>query len=111
MNAFICVNLILLLIFLLAIVMTIEEKRRLNKISKNVREIGDTYEKTIEGCNERMKNADEHFTKMQESTLSEVSDAINNLKAGRYEEVCNILTALADVLTTDIVFAKENKKN
>ena len=111
MNAFVCANLILLLVFLLAIVMTIEKYLKLKKISKNVREIGDTYEKTIEGCYERIKNADEHFTEMQEATLNEVSDAINNLKAGRYEEVYNILTALADTLTTDIVFAKENKKN
>lgn len=53
-----------------------------------------------------------------ETFLSELNEAINNLKAGRYEEVYNILVNLSDELCLDIVknkvenrFNDETKKN
>lgn len=47
------------------------------------------------------------MTEMQESVVAELNEAINNLKAGRYEEVYNILTNLSDELTTDIIISKD----
>lgn len=46
-----------------------------------------------------------------EATLYEISDAINNLKAGQYEEVYNILVGLSDELTTRIITLKADLKD
>ena len=46
------------------------------------------------------------FTECQESMLHEISDAINELKAGRTEETYNILVGLEEELTTDIINSK-----
>jgi len=49
---------------------------------------------------------DKAFTECQESMLHEISDAINELKAGRTEETYNILVGLEEELTTDIINSK-----
>ena len=54
------------------------------------------------------ENVEKIMTEMQESVVAELNEAINNLKAGRYEEVYNILTNLSDELTTDIIISKDD---
>lgn len=46
---------------------------------------------------------------VKESILTEVNSAIEELKAGKYEEVYVRLTNLSDDLTTDIIAEKANE--
>ena len=72
------------------------------KGQKAIKGINDLVEKETEQLAqinkelEELYNPYDHFTEMQESIVSEVNEAINNLKAGRYEEVYNILVELSD---------------
>ena len=52
---------------------------------------------------------DKAYVELQESIVSELSLAINELKAGMHEKVYNRLTDLSDELTTDIIISKEKE--
>lgn len=52
---------------------------------------------------------DKAYVELQESIVSELSLAINELKAGMYEAVYNRLTDLSDELVTDIIISKEKE--
>lgn len=60
-----------------------------------------------------MKPVYDAFTECQKSVVNEINYARNELIAGRYEEVYNILTNLSDELTKDIQISTEEyeKKN
>lgn len=109
MDALMAVDLIILVVLLVSLSITISEKRRLKKVIENVRGIGDKFEGVMNDQKEHNRVLEESFLAIEESILSELSDSINNLKAGRYEEVYNILTSLSDVVTADVVFSKEKQ--
>lgn len=48
------------------------------------------------------------FVECQKSMLTEINQALIELKAQRFEEVYNILTNLSDELTTDIRISEES---
>lgn len=52
---------------------------------------------------------DKAYVELQESIVSELNLAINELKAGMYEKVYNRLTDLCDELVTDIIISKEKE--
>lgn len=48
------------------------------------------------------------FVECQKSILTEINQALIELKAQRFEEVYNILTSLSDELTTDVLISEES---
>lgn len=48
------------------------------------------------------------FVECQKSMLTEINQALIELKAQRFEEVYNILTSLSDELTTDVLISEES---
>lgn len=52
---------------------------------------------------------DKAYVELQESIVCELNEALNELKAGMYENVYNRLTDLCDELTTNIIILKEKE--
>lgn len=48
------------------------------------------------------------FAECQKSMIKEINQARDELIAGRYKEVYNILTSLSDELTTDVLISEES---
>ena len=48
------------------------------------------------------------FVECLKSMIKEINQARDDLIAGRYEEVYNILTSLSDELTTDVLISEES---
>lgn len=108
-----CIRWAIILILILEIILLEKERKKLKKTNEQVREIGDMFDETIKGAENRLNLAQDAFLDIEENVLNEISEAIKNLEAGRYEETHNILECLASVVSTDVVFEKErrNKKN